>query len=58
MSEWQKCPVCNGVGQVSGGYFDRAGDYEFWTSGNATEVCRVCKGKRIIKKPDEEVEDE
>mgnify|MGYP001589630443 FL=1 len=45
---WQKCPVCRGVGTVSGGYFSRAGDYPSWASFTALEVCQVCKGKGII----------
>ena len=48
---YQKCPICNGTGQVSGGYFDRAGDCDTWVSGNATEICRVCQGRGIIAEP-------
>jgi hypothetical protein len=48
---YQKCPVCNGVGQVSGGYFDRAGDCDTWVSGNSTEKCKVCQGRGIIAEP-------
>ena len=43
-----KCPVCNGVGQVSGGYFDRAGDKETWASGHTMEPCRRCNGTGIM----------
>lgn len=46
--KYQRCPICNGAGQVSGGFFDRAGDCDFWTSGNSTETCRVCNGSGII----------
>ena len=45
---YQKCPVCNGVGQVSGGYFARAGDFNSWTSAHAIDICQLCKGKKII----------
>ena len=45
---WQKCPVCNGVGAVSGGYFNRAGDSSAWSAINAIELCKVCVGKGII----------
>ena len=52
MSEWQKCPVCNGVGVVSGGYFTRAGDFPYWNSDHTTEICKVCVGRGLIVKPD------
>ena len=48
---WQKCPVCNGVGQVSGGYFLRAGDYNEWASDHTTEVCQICNGTGLIEMP-------
>ena len=51
LGEWQKCPVCNGAGSVSGGYFVRVGDCDTWVSGNAMETCQVCSGSRIIQKP-------
>lgn len=51
LGEWQKCPLCNGAGLVSGGYFTRAGDCDQWVSGNAAETCRVCGGSGIIQKP-------
>jgi len=50
---WQKCPVCDGTGQVSGGYFGRPGDCLSWISSDAMEECRVCKGKGLIKTPSE-----
>lgn len=49
--EWQKCPICNGVGQVSGGFYNRAGDSYWWVSDQAVETCRTCEGKGIIIKP-------
>ncbi len=49
--EWQKCPVCNGVGSVSGGYFARAGDSEYWASSSTTDTCLICDGKGILMKP-------
>ena len=54
MKYWQKCPVCNGVGQVSGGYFTRAGDCNQWVSDGAAEVCQTCEGKGIIETPEQE----
>jgi len=53
MSKWQLCPLCQGAGQVSGGYSNRAGDCPTWTSGNAVEVCRICGGRGIIREPEE-----
>lgn len=56
---WQKCPVCRGVGQVSGGYFTRAGNCDQWAAGNAYEPCRICGGSGIIPTPTiEEIENE
>ena len=48
MSKWQLCPLCKGVGQVSGGYFGRAGDCETWASSNTIEMCQICNGKGVI----------
>ena len=45
---YQRCPICNGVGVVSGGYFGRAGDCGSWTSGGTTELCQLCNGTGII----------
>ena len=42
---WSKCPVCDGVGKVSNGYYSRTGDSPTWMSSSATpEQCRTCKG--------------
>lgn len=39
------CPVCNGVGKVSAGFYNRGGDCPFWVSGTTKpEVCRSCVG--------------
>jgi len=50
--EYQKCPVCNGVGQVSGGFYLRAGDCDTWTSDHTVEMCCQCQGQGIIIKPE------
>jgi len=50
--EYQKCPICNGVGQVSGGFYNRAGDCNTWVSGHATEMCQQCNGTGLIIKPE------
>lgn len=52
------CPVCNGAGQVSGGFFDRAGDCPTWATGDVTcEVCRSCNGKGWVEVHDESSHD-
>ena len=56
-AEWQLCPLCRGVGQVSGGYFGRPGDCDTWISGHTMETCRICNGLGIIARP-VEVKDE
>ncbi len=53
MAKWQKCPVCDGVGSVSGGYFLRAGNVTSWMSADALEQCRICEGIGIIREPEE-----
>ena len=55
----EKCPVCNGVGQVSGGFYNRGGDCEFWMAfATSPEQCRSCGGKGYLVVPDEEVKNE
>jgi len=54
MSYWQKCPICDGTGLVSGGYFTSPGyhdEYGNWTSNNAAERCKVCNGEGILATP-------
>ena len=39
------CPVCNGNGQVSNGFYSHPGDCPYWVSGGTgTEICRSCDG--------------
>uniref|UniRef100_A0A6M3JN31 Putative chaperone n=1 Tax=viral metagenome TaxID=1070528 RepID=A0A6M3JN31_9ZZZZ len=45
---YQKCPVCNGNGIVSGGFYSHPGDYPYWTTDHTTEQCRTCQGKGVI----------
>ena len=49
--EYQKCPVCNGNGLVSGGFYSHPGDYPVWSSLNTMEMCRTCDGRGIIIMP-------
>lgn len=55
--EYQKCPICNGCGLVSGGFFDVPGQIDeygnrTWVSDHISETCRLCKGEGIIIAPD------
>ena len=44
------CPVCNGVGKVSGGFYNRGGDCHEWVSTTTNlEVCRSCNGKGWVE---------
>ena len=48
-----KCPVCQGNGQVSNGFYTTTSTDEegnlLWTSAStASEVCRSCDGKGYI----------
>ncbi len=50
MSKGVLCPVCNGVGKVSAGFYNRAGNYPLWVTGtNDDEVCRSCNGKGWVE---------
>ncbi len=53
MKLWQKCPICNGNGKVSGGFYNHPGDYLFSVTGQSSEVCRQCKGTGMIETPEE-----
>ena len=55
MSEWQKCPICKGIGVVSGGFYCHPGDCNTWVSAHAEEICRRCKGTGTIETPKEHV---
>ena len=48
---WQKCPICNGGGVVSGCYYSRAGDYISWGATSALETCGQCNGTGLLKTP-------
>jgi len=44
------CPVCNGVGQVSAGFYNRGEDYPYWVVVSANpEKCRSCDGKGWVE---------
>jgi len=50
--EYQKCPICNGNGIVSGGFYNHPGDYHVWVTDKTTEICRTCNGYGLILKPE------
>lgn len=48
------CPVCNGVGKVSAGFYNRGGDCQFWVSGTTyPELCRSCNGRGWVEVNDD-----
>lgn len=53
--EYQKCPICNGNGQVRGDFYNHPGDYPYWTTDHTMETCKTCEGKGIIIKPSLEI---
>lgn len=48
---WQRCPVCNGNGLVSGGFYNHPCDVPC-VSNCTVETCRACAGKGIIAEPE------
>jgi len=45
----EKCPVCNGNGLVSAGFYSTGGDFIYRTVGStAPEKCKTCEGKGYI----------
>ncbi len=49
------CPVCNGVGRVASGFYNRSGDCPYWvSSGNNPETCRSCGGKGWVEVAEDE----
>ena len=49
------CPVCNGVGKVASGFYNRSGDCSHWvSSGGNPEVCRSCNGKGWVEVGEDE----
>jgi DnaJ-class molecular chaperone len=49
--EWQKCPVCNGSGNVPCGFYNPI-QYESTGTYFGTEMCRRCQGQGTILKPE------
>lgn len=44
-----QCPVCNGVGHVSAGFYLRDGNCLGWTSSSTQpDTCRSCGGTGIV----------
>lgn len=42
-----KCPICDGVGMVSGGFYNRVNTND-WGSTTISEQCRQCNGSGIV----------
>lgn len=54
MSEAQKCPVCNGRGTVSPGFYSKDGftsPYNAASTAPMRETCQACGGKGIVWPP-------
>jgi hypothetical protein len=47
MSDWQKCPKCDGQGTVSKPPYI-AGDVYEWSGTSSQFQCNVCNGRMII----------
>lgn len=44
-----KCPICQGSGNVPGGFYDSTpGHVETWTSNRSIDKCKACYGSGII----------
>lgn len=44
-----RCPVCNGTGMVSAGFYSRASDQPTSTAySTVPETCRSCDGKGVL----------
>ena len=59
MKYWQKCPICDGCGLVSGGFFDSPGNIDeygnrTWVSDHVSETCKVCGGSGLVETPESE----
>ncbi len=53
------CPVCNGNGLVSNGFYSHPGDYPFWVSDNVNpELCHSCNGKGLVEVAEDKFEKE
>jgi len=44
----QKCPICEGHGNVMGGFYQTVPGVITTTSTNVAEVCRACRGSGVI----------
>lgn len=46
---WDICPVCNGSGKVTEGFY-RQNNHGYWSSsGTGFEKCRTCNGFGALK---------
>ena len=52
-----RCPVCNGNGLVSAGFYSHGGDFPNWVSNSTNpEKCQSCDGKGYVKVYEEQEE--
>lgn len=63
MTEYQKCPVCEGKGEVAPGFYLRRYPGVIGGAGMTChngspdpEPCRTCRGRGIVARPPEEKE--
>ena len=47
MTLQQKCPICEGHGNVPGGFYNALPNSP-WSSTNVSETCRNCAGSGVV----------
>lgn len=51
MSKPHKCPVCDGIGGVPVGYYNRHPHCDWYSTSTGLESCRTCDGFGIVWEP-------
>jgi len=49
--EWQKCPVCNGTGQVPHDFYWAHPRRDSTMAEDKMETCQTCEGRGIVVRP-------